>query len=184
MRLWSNISEELFFWNFIFAKSFQLLFIIDPQILVEISVEISDINRFGIKSKHPHISVFCELAPNPGYFFQKNDMTLLSLKAEWPKMKPQQLQHICKINFKKLLSCGKTAQKIPKITIMRKSHKISKIWRMASTQNKRQVGFCIPFEGTWSHFWSTRTTFIVQTPSMQQISHYVVKYISTVKIPL
>ena len=127
MRLWSNISEETFFWHFIFAKSFQLLFIIDPQILVEISLEISDVNKLCTKSQHPYISFFCKLASNPGYFFRKNDMTMLGLGAEGLKMKPEQLQHICKIIFKKLLLSGKEAQKIPKTSIMRKSHKILKI---------------------------------------------------------
>ena len=127
MRLWSNISEELFYWHFIFAKSFQLLFIIDPQILVEMSVEISDINRFRRKPQHAYISVLCRLTPNSGYLFPKNDMTLLSLKAEGLKITPEQLQHICKIIFWKLFSSGKKAQKNPKISIMRKSHKILKI---------------------------------------------------------
>ena len=127
MRLWSNISEKYIFDQNFFAKSLQLLFIIDPQILVEISFEISDVNKICRKSQHQNIGVFCNLTPNPGYFFQQNDMTLLGLGAEGLKMMSEQLQHICKIIMKKLLSSGKTAQKNPKISIMQKFHEISKI---------------------------------------------------------
>ena len=102
------------------------MFIIDPQILVEVSFEISDVNKISLKSQHQNITVFCEVTPNSGYFFRNNDMILLSLRAEGLKMMPEELQNICNIFLKKILSSGKTAQKNPKISIMQKFREIKK----------------------------------------------------------